>query len=114
MKNKLALVSLALVAFGTTSISHIQRADAATILGGVDLAKYCRETHVVYRPTRAVLVGNNAYSWRCRMPLTIFSDWPYWDHGIDMNAVCRRQYNRSSAYARTNNPSSPYSWQCYR
>ncbi len=113
MDNKIALTIIAFVSVLMSPIANIKPAQAETNLGGLDLAKYCYYKYPVYRGTKAIS-GNGAYSWRCRMPLTTFSDWPYWDYGIDTQEVCRQQKNNSRAYARALNARDAYSWQCFK
>jgi hypothetical protein len=113
MKNKIAFALISSVAVAISSIANIKPAQAETNLGGLDLARYCYYKYHTYRGTKAIS-GNGAYSWLCRMPLTIFSDWPNWDFGIDTQEVCRQQKNNSRAYARALNDRDAYSWQCFK
>jgi hypothetical protein len=109
----------------------VEQANAATRLGGLDLAQYCRLKYSTSAPTfsavaTASLKVYNAGGWRCIQMTT--SLWPKYVNGIfsgfdsvrrtfeysiDMNDVCRRQYG-SGAYASYSNWSNPYSWSCYR
>lgn len=113
MRSKIAQLSLAFLAFGALSFFETQPVRAAVRLGELDFTQYCTKKYPISKATQAVLVGNNAYSWRCRTPVTALSNSPYWDYNIDTNDVCRTQYG-GTAYSKTDDLSNPYAWVCYR
>ena len=95
-------------------IAGASHASAATRLGGVDLAKYCRDRYQSsYSSAKVVLVENNAYGWRCQQILLVGG--PSWtNYSIDMVDVCRRQYGVKSVTAKYGSFSDAKSWSCYR
>lgn len=102
------LIVAAILVSGSAFGPLVARTHAATDLGGLDLYTFCRVVQVYYgQPSTAVLVPNyDAYGWRCRDYVGVL-------HSINTNAVCQWQYGYG-AWAATNNPSSAYSWRCYR
>lgn len=81
-------------------------------LGGVDLTKWCQARYPSYLGTRAVLKGNNAYSWFCEFPMFTLSRWPAIYFSVNVSGACRLQYG-AGAYAKTNDSRNPYSWRCH-
>jgi hypothetical protein len=127
---RLALrISVILVVMFGMLAAMVQQASAASRLGGVDLNGYCKAKYSTVSlnyssVATAGLKYNDAGGWRCYQATLML--WPisfkplkyrqvrhYYEHSIDMNDACRRQYG-SGVYAATNNWSNPYSWSCYR
>lgn len=86
-------------------------ASAARDLGGLNLSAWCKAS----TPSRSSYVTtvspHNAYSWRCVWKGYAHNG--YITSGMDLNRACRWTYG-GKAYAKTNKPSSPTSWRCYR
>jgi hypothetical protein len=76
-------------------------AQAITVLGGLDLARYCRSIGW----SGVVLVSNDAFGFRC-------NDGPE-QAGINMAAACAFQYNNPAAIATYRDVHSPWSWYCF-
>jgi O-glycosyl hydrolase len=108
------IITLAIAFVAPNSVSAAKN---TAVLGGINIDGYCRATYSYYPYSgRAILMGSNAYLWRCDVKRYngpyAYPMFSYSYPSIDLNAACRWQYG-GSAYAKTNNPSSPYSWQCY-
>jgi hypothetical protein len=108
IKASLVAVVLALAILTCAAFSQSgNKAEAAT--GGIDVQRYCTTNYPpsIYLRSWASLSGGwNAWGWRCHFGWTNIDI-----RGVDMNLACRQQY-RPWAYARTSNPSSPFSWFC--
>lgn len=105
LASKLAIAALFVGALvGATAPTAASAAEK-----GVDLQKYC-STQYSGAYGKAVTVGSNAYSWRCQVKWNvIFTK----NLDIDMNHVCKTQYNvSSSAYLKNGDSSSLYNWRC--
>ena len=71
-------------------------------LGGLDLQRWCK--HQGYQ--KVELVAQNAYGWSC-------VDSSGGQHSIDMNAACKSEYNRSSAFSHFAAFRNAHSWSCF-
>ena len=76
-------------------------AQAITVLGGLNLARYCQS--IGY--SGVALVSYDAFGFRC-------FDWPT-QVGINMAAACAFQYNNPAAIATYRNVHDPWSWYCF-
>jgi hypothetical protein len=79
-----------------------QGAGGDRVLGGIDLARYCRTIYGGSASTR--LIENNANGWRCVVGTRLQS--------INIEDACRRQYGDLTAIARYRNFNDPNSWEC--
>lgn len=77
------------------------------LLGGTNAFIYCRETYGT--ASSAVLVGDDAWSWRC----VFTSNDVFQEASIDFDAACRSQHADADAYAAAWDSSNPYSWECF-
>ncbi|AFW96208.1 hypothetical protein ANA_C13546 [Anabaena sp. 90] len=75
--------------------------DGATVLGGVDIDKYCQDR---FGPgSESARAEETAWGWRCRIREDLVT--------ISMDNVCRFQYNQG-AKSHTKNERDPFSWVC--
>lgn len=93
--------ALSFVLVGASVIATSAPAQAITVLGGLDLSRYCQS--IGY--SGAVLVSYDAFGFRCY-------DGPT-QVGIDMAAACAFQYNNPAAIATYRDVHSPWSWYCF-
>ena len=103
------LMVAAILAFGAFSFggkpSEFGGKPSEAATGGINIDAWCKALYM--GQSRAVLVANNVYGWRCQ-----YLWYGLKRDGIDLNAACRYQYNRSTATAHFYNYSNPYSWYC--
>lgn len=92
----------ALVIIVATEMSRNAETVASETLGPLDVFEHCRDSGL-----EAALRDDDAYGWRCvgrRNGIWGFDE-------LDFDAACRRQYG-DGASAATDDPTSPYAWQC--
>ncbi|KZB86273.1 hypothetical protein [Amycolatopsis regifaucium] len=82
-------------------------AQAATVVGGLSVEAACDTQRGAI--TYAVLIGPNAYNWRCRLDLGGTSGY----YSVDLNRECQRVYG-GNTWATPLNSNDPYSWRCWR
>jgi enterochelin esterase-like enzyme len=80
----------------------------ATVLGGVDLGRYCAQSGLY-----AALRFPDTFGWRCSTSPASASGNRLGDQNINVLAACIQQYGTGAAshYSSYTNPSS---WFCYR
>ncbi|MEM9515325.1 MAG: hypothetical protein AAGA42_10765 [Actinomycetota bacterium] len=88
---------------GATDVDD--NAATAEVFGGVDVFAYCQQQFG--QQSQAMLVGTNAFSWRC----TNQSNGIFQLEDVDLNAACAAQYG-DDASSETDAPDDPYSWVC--
>lgn len=107
--------STAIVALGVFSLTpSLVKVEARSNIG-INLNAYCSYKYPTYRGGRAVLVGRNKNykAWRCREYYTWGWYWPYREHSINMNNVCKWQTKKENATAYTKNGSThSHAWRC--
>jgi hypothetical protein len=95
---------------GATAIFRAAGIEPATtrppeVVGEVDTFDYCRS---LYGSTsNAVLIGTNAYSWRC----SDRQNGLFRLVELDFDDACRERFGES-ARANNWNESNPYAWEC--
>ncbi|MEU5609382.1 protein kinase [Streptomyces sparsogenes] len=82
-----------------------------TVLGGVDIAAYCRKQGPGLQAVLGVGADDNVFGWRCGTP---GGRRPYKSTDIDVSiaAACTQQYD-SDAIAHYYDIDNAYSWQCW-
>ncbi|MEU1790807.1 serine/threonine-protein kinase [Streptomyces sparsogenes] len=82
-----------------------------TVLGGVDIAAYCRRQGPGLQAVLGVGADDNVFGWRCGTP---GGRRPYKSTDIDVSiaAACTQQYD-SDAVAHYYDIDNAYSWQCW-
>ncbi|GAA0591235.1 hypothetical protein GCM10010174_02900 [Kutzneria viridogrisea] len=100
-------MAIGALGLGTAAvIATAAPASAATIIGGIDVARQCQVQE--RRPLEVRLLDSgNPYSWRCYSPYT----GNY--YSVNMNAACVNQYG-SGAFPVVLDPHNAYSWRCAR
>ncbi|MGJ3252218.1 MAG: hypothetical protein ACFE0J_13985 [Elainellaceae cyanobacterium] len=78
-------------------------------LGGLDLAEYCKSTFG--NNSQPVVVEENAYGWRCLVPL---GGGRVSYEGMNLNRACQVQYNDRRAASGYLDWDDVYSWICWR
>lgn len=80
---------------------------AGTLLGSLDMVKYCAAEHG--DRARAIHPGSGAYGWQC----WLFVGGLLTTYPVDASKGCGRQFGEP-AYAEAGDPGDPNSWQCRR
>lgn len=97
-----AILLVTVLAFAVLIPARPARAALQIHWGGVNMNNYCS---IHYSGSTAVNISPyNAYTWRCRIGAQYYQ--------ISVNDACRHQYV-PQAFARTDHPESPWSWECY-
>lgn len=78
---------------------------AGTVLGVLDVAKYCRAEHG--EDAEGVRTRLDAYGWNCAFTLA----GRYRVEVIDLDSACTTMYEKTS-FARSRDTSDPYGWEC--
>ncbi|MHA6510737.1 hypothetical protein [Tessaracoccus sp. Y1736] len=107
-------VAIATAALLLTSAVAAPPASAATLLGGVSVARYCQvnvPSGNPYVASKAVNINNRWDGWRCAKINGVLVS-------VDMNLACRQQYPKpywwsSNAYSGRVSDSWD-AWRCYR
>ncbi|WP_117212170.1 hypothetical protein [Allorhizocola rhizosphaerae] len=104
MRKTISRFALAAVVGASAIAATAAPAQAATIIGGINVDRQCKVQHGSAF-TAVVLDTRNAYSWRCH-----YSGYLY---GVDMNSACINQYG-GGAFSVLLDPGNAYSWRCAR
>jgi len=94
----------ALTIIVATELSRDTGGSSTDVIGIPDVFEYCRSGEF---ELEAALRSDDADGWRCvgrRNDIWGFDP-------VDFDDVCRRQFG-ASATARSEDPASPYAWQC--
>lgn len=75
------------------------------VVGQVDTFDYCRDVYGARSNT--MLVGTNAYSWRCTIRTNSF----FKVVELDFDDACRRAFG-DDVTSDNWDPANPYAWQC--
>jgi hypothetical protein len=101
LRKIIASSALGAALMGASVLATSVPAQAITVLGGLDLGRYCQS--IGY--SGVTLVSYDAFGFRCFAgPIQT---------GINMASACAFQYNNSAAIATYRNVHDPWSWYCF-
>lgn len=101
LRKMIGSAALSAALAGASVLATNTPAQAITVLGGLDLVRYCQS--IGY--DTAVLISYDAFGFRC-------ADGPT-QVGINMAAACAFQYNNPAAIATYRDVRDPWSWYCF-